>query len=200
MKHNIYILLHACSATVRLLHSWANVAVAIFPDSWTRFKCSFTVVKKPHCIVLGNDLQDDLHVINDPAAASLQRLNWSGPPPGTRNILKEHLVHVRGVPSQFLITYMYTTCEHVLWERIRPLCQIGLGPVRNYLGNFGPGWSLFWQSVPIRSHKTKWWPPQPSGRAWLSLAGVPPCGLPSIPMVLPPYLGLRWEGFELGTF
>jgi len=30
----------------------------------------------------------------EPAAASLQRFNWSGPPPGTRNILQEHLVHV----------------------------------------------------------------------------------------------------------
>ena len=27
----------------------------------------------------------------------------------------------------------------------------------------------------------KGWSPQPCGRAWLSLAGVPPCGLPSVP-------------------
>ena len=26
MKHNVYILLHACSATVRLLHSWAGTS------------------------------------------------------------------------------------------------------------------------------------------------------------------------------
>jgi len=43
-------------------------------------------------------LQSDLHVSNEPAAASLQRFNWSGPPPGTQNFLKEHLVHVPGVP------------------------------------------------------------------------------------------------------
>ena len=30
-------------------------------------------------------LQSDLHVSNEPAAASLQRFNWSGPPPRTRN-------------------------------------------------------------------------------------------------------------------
>jgi len=29
-------------------------------------------------------LQDNLHVSNEPAAASLQRINWSCPPPGTR--------------------------------------------------------------------------------------------------------------------
>ena len=41
-------------------------------------------------------------------------------------------------------------------ERIRPLCQIGFGPVRNYLGNFGPDRSLFGKVVEvvrlIRSH------------------------------------------------
>ena len=30
-------------------------------------------------------LQFELHVSIEPAAASLQRFNWSGPPPGTRN-------------------------------------------------------------------------------------------------------------------
>ena len=86
-----------------------------------------------------------------------------------------------------------------------------------------------WQQLEIRQHMTKnsvhysttqytpytcgrtienrkWWPPQPSGRAWLSLAGVPPCGLPSVPpgWMLPLSTGL-WEDsrraeFELATF
>ena len=41
-------------------------------------------------------LQFELHVSIEPAAASLQRFNWSGPPSGTRNFLKEHMVHVPG--------------------------------------------------------------------------------------------------------
>jgi len=43
-------------------------------------------------------LQFELHVSIEPAAASLQQFNCSGPPPRTRNFLKEHLVHVPGVP------------------------------------------------------------------------------------------------------
>jgi len=60
--------------------------------SRTRFKCSFTVVT-PHFIVLGNEAAWCLHVSNQPAAASLQRFNWSGPPSGTRNFLEKHLRH-----------------------------------------------------------------------------------------------------------
>jgi len=45
-------------------------------------------------------LLDDLHISNEPAAPSVQRFNWSGPPPGRNTkFLKEHRVHVRGVPS-----------------------------------------------------------------------------------------------------
>jgi len=42
-------------------------------------------------------VQFELHVGIEPAAASSQRFNWSGPPSGTRNFLKEHMVHVPGV-------------------------------------------------------------------------------------------------------
>jgi len=54
--------------------------------------------KTPIVLYLEMKLQFKLHVSIEPAAASLQRFNWSGPPPGTRNCLKEDLVHVRGVP------------------------------------------------------------------------------------------------------
>jgi len=43
-------------------------------------------------------LQFELHVSIEPAAASLQWFNWSGSPPRTRIIEKEHVVHVQGVP------------------------------------------------------------------------------------------------------
>ena len=40
----------------------------------------------------------------------------------------------------------------VLWERIRPLCQIGFGPVRNYLPRyFRTGTKPIWQSGLSRS-------------------------------------------------
>ena len=43
-------------------------------------------------------LQFEPHVSIEPAAVSFQQFNWSGPPLRSRNFLKEHLVHVRGVP------------------------------------------------------------------------------------------------------
>jgi len=50
--------------------------------------------KKPIVLFQEMKLQFELHVSIEPAAASLQRFNWSGPPPGTRIFLKEHLIHV----------------------------------------------------------------------------------------------------------
>jgi len=41
--------------------------------------------KTPIVLYWEMKLQDDLHVSNAPATASLQRFNWSGPPPGKRN-------------------------------------------------------------------------------------------------------------------
>jgi len=57
--------------------------------------------KTPIVLYQEMKLQFELHVSIEPAAASLQRFNWSGPPPRTRNFLKEHLVHVPGVPWEF---------------------------------------------------------------------------------------------------
>ena len=51
MKHNIYILLHACSATVRLLHSWAcrsRSLAFLIPRSF----CAHTTFDTNHRFVL----------------------------------------------------------------------------------------------------------------------------------------------------
>ena len=53
--------------------------------------------KTPIVLYWEMKMPDEMHVSNEPAVASVQRFNWSGPPPGTRNFLKEHLVHVRDV-------------------------------------------------------------------------------------------------------
>jgi len=41
--------------------------------------------KTPIVLYQEMKLQFELHVSIEPAASSLQRFNWSGPPPGTRN-------------------------------------------------------------------------------------------------------------------
>jgi len=50
--------------------------------------------KTPIVLYWEMKLQDDLHVSNEPAAASLQRFKLVRSPPGTRNCHEEHLVHV----------------------------------------------------------------------------------------------------------
>ena len=40
MKHNIYILLHACSATVRFLHSWADLSTCFSKSGLSCFSFS----------------------------------------------------------------------------------------------------------------------------------------------------------------
>jgi len=69
MKHNIYILLHACSATVRLVHSWADHRTRLafvkhrFTFYYTCVKHKFTfyyTCVQPQCDVsiLGRVLTD----------------------------------------------------------------------------------------------------------------------------------------------
>ena len=59
-----------------------NITVAIFPE---RDSSAASRFKSPIFLYQEMKLQFELHVSIEPAAASLQRFNCSGPPPRTRN-------------------------------------------------------------------------------------------------------------------
>ena len=68
--------------------------------------------KNPIVLYQEMNLQFELHISIEPAAAFLQRFNWSGPPPRTRNFLKdgadESAAMMEGWNSKHLWKHMCT--------------------------------------------------------------------------------------------
>ena len=95
-----YVCIYECMYVRMYVLYHAFVFILIYTTSQWLFFHNATKVqlhggKNPIVLYQEMKLQFELHVSIEPAAASLHRFNWSGPPPGTRNFRKEHLVHVQ---------------------------------------------------------------------------------------------------------
>jgi len=74
---------------------------------WRRFKCGFTVSSRwwnPHCIVLGNQAARWPARQQWASCSFLATVQLVRSPSRNMKLLKEHIVHVRGVPYESAVT------------------------------------------------------------------------------------------------